>query len=524
MNPAFKRWLIIALLLVLVLGTTCGQAADAPPASSPNPGPEPSDAHAALQHQIEAILQRTHTPGAGVAIVRREGPEWIAGIGLADVANHRPVTPDTLFRIGSLSKSFVALSILKLQEEGKLNLQDTLKSRAPDLACENPWEQTDPVRLVHLLEHTSGWDDLGLRDLAFQPDREAPLREALAQRPAARHSRWKPGTRFAYSNVGSAAAAYVVEQVTGQRFEDYVEQNWFLPLRMTTASYWGTPEVQSRLTKLYFADGTTPLPYDKISLRPAGAVNASVRELANYVQFYLNRGAFGGVQLLPAAAIERMERATTSYSAREGLGGGYGLANYAMVQDGWVYHGHQGAVRGGLTELAYLPEAGVGYVVVTNSAHLDALRGIGSLIRHHLTGTQPAPTEPGDETVEQVGNDQAGNQRGEHIVEFNDHPQQQRDQDNQQQGLFIRQVGVEPLAQHAEHGQVALVTGRFFIRFRIGKRLEIVKALNRLYFRSFHKITDIAYYFCAGIVSTFRIAHQCAKRDSDKLFRNAAAQ
>jgi hypothetical protein len=163
---------------------------------------------------------------------------------------------------------------------------------------------------------------------------------------------------------------------------------------MTTASYWGTPEVQSRLTKLYFTDGTTPLPYDKISLRPAGAVNASVRELAKYVQFYLNRGAFGGVQLLPAAAIERMERATTSYSARQGLGGGYGLANYAMVQDGWVYHGHQGAVRGGLTELAYLPEAGVGYVVVTNSAHLDALSGIGSLIRHHITGTLPVPAKP----------------------------------------------------------------------------------------------------------------------------------
>ena len=129
MNPAFKRWLIVALLLALILGATLARAAGGPPAAVLNPGLPPSGAHAALQEEIEAILQRTHTPGAGVAIVRRDGPEWIAGIGLADVAAHRPVTPDTLFRIGSLSKSFVALSILKLQEEGKLNLQDTLKSR-----------------------------------------------------------------------------------------------------------------------------------------------------------------------------------------------------------------------------------------------------------------------------------------------------------------------------------------------------------------------------------------------------------
>jgi len=129
MNPTFKRWLIVALLLALILGATFGRAADAPAASRPNLVPDPGGSHVALQQQIEAILQRTRTPGAGVAIVRRDGPEWIAGIGLADVAAHRPVTPDTLFRIGSLSKSFVALSILKLQEEGKLNLQDTLKSR-----------------------------------------------------------------------------------------------------------------------------------------------------------------------------------------------------------------------------------------------------------------------------------------------------------------------------------------------------------------------------------------------------------
>jgi hypothetical protein len=255
------------------------------------------------------------------------------------------------------------------------------------------------VRIVNLLEHTSGWDDLALREYAYNPERELTLREGLAYYPKSRTSRWKPGTRFSYANSGPAAAAYVVEKVTGQRFEDYVEQNWFKPLRMDTASYLDTPEVVSRLTKLYHQDGRTPFPYWHIIVRPAGAVNASAREMANYVQFYLNRGSFGGIQLLPAEAIDRMELPTSTYAAREGLKAGYGLGNYVTVKDRWVFHGHDGGVEGGLTQLAYLPDAGAGYVVMINSANPGALSQIADLIRGYVTRTLPKPALPPEAAV-----------------------------------------------------------------------------------------------------------------------------
>ena len=345
---------------------------------------------AELRGEIEKVLKKTHTPGAGVAIVKRNGPEWIAGIGLADVEANKPVTPDTLFRIGSTSKAFVSLSVLKLQLEGKLSLQDTLKSRAPDLEFTNPWEATDPVRIVNLLEHTTGWDDIALREYAYNPDPEVTLKQGLDYNPKSRTSRWEPGTRFSYANSGPAAAAYVIEKVTGQRFEDYVQQNWFKPLGMTTASYFDTPEVRSRLTKLYRADGTTTIPYWHILMRPAGSINASAKEMANYVQFYLNRGSFGGVQLLPPEAIARMEEPTSTYAAREGLKLGYGLSNYATVRMR-VFHGHNGGVDGGLTELAYLPDDGVGFVVMINSGNGGVLGQIETLIRAYITATLPKP-------------------------------------------------------------------------------------------------------------------------------------
>lgn len=141
----------------------------------------------ALQQQLEKILRDTHTPGAGIALVSREGPIWVAGLGVANVAQNRPATAGTLFRIGSTSKMFVALSVLKLQAEGRLNLQDTLRSRAPDVPFANPWETTDPIRIVHLLEHTTGWDDNSvpnaLREVEGTPTPEPTRSEGLINYP-----------------------------------------------------------------------------------------------------------------------------------------------------------------------------------------------------------------------------------------------------------------------------------------------------------------------------------------------------
>jgi CubicO group peptidase (beta-lactamase class C family) len=184
---------------------------------------------AELEQRICKVLESTNTPGAGVALVSRDGPFWVAALGLADRAAAKPVTPETLFRFASISKSFVALSVLKLQEEGKLNLSDPLRDRAPEIVFVNRWERSDPVRLAHLLEHTSGLGDFTLAEHAIS-DPSITLREALTMRPRMRVVHSKPGSYAAYSNVGPAMAAYVVEKVTGRSYEDYVAEEFFAPL------------------------------------------------------------------------------------------------------------------------------------------------------------------------------------------------------------------------------------------------------------------------------------------------------
>jgi CubicO group peptidase (beta-lactamase class C family) len=353
--------------------------------------PKPAQTIPELRQQIEKILADTHTPGVSIAIVHRDGPEWIAGLGKSDVASNHATGPDTLFRIGSTSKAFASLSILKLAGEGKLSLQDLVRKLVPEIWFENRWEATDPVRVVDLLEHTTGWDDMHLAEYA-KDAKGMTLKQGLDYYQHSRVSRWRPGTRMSYCNSGPPVAAYIVEKISGQRFEDYVTQNFFLPIGMKTATYFEQPSPQ--LATLYQDDGKTPFPYWNILLRPAGAINASANDMAAYIAFYLNRGAVGGVQVVPAASIDRMETPTRTWEAQQGLKAGYGLSNYTSIHDGFVYHGHNGGVNGGLTEMSYLPEYGVGYFYSINSGNGDAFGKIGDAIRAYVTRSlqrQPVP-------------------------------------------------------------------------------------------------------------------------------------
>src|ERR1019366_4308514 len=144
----------------------CLPSATCPAEAKKDETPKPAQSITELRQQLEKILADTHTPGVSVAIVHRDGPEWVAGVGKSDVATNHATTDDTLFRIGSTSKAFVSLSILKLVNEGKLSLMDPVHKLVPEIWFENRWEATDPVRVVDLLEHTTGWDDMHLREYA----------------------------------------------------------------------------------------------------------------------------------------------------------------------------------------------------------------------------------------------------------------------------------------------------------------------------------------------------------------------
>jgi len=346
-----------------------------------------------LEQRVKAIMAENDIPGVGIALVSRDEILWVAGFGTADIATGKAVDTDTLFRIGSITKSFVSLAVLQLQEQGKLSLDDTLGELAPEIAFSNPWEESDPVRLVHLLEHTTGFEDIHLREFAYNHP-TISLQDSLAFNPASRTSRWLPGRYMSYSNSGPVVAAYVVEKIAGQPFEEVVQQNLFEPLAMETADFFLTTDVEARLSKSYQSDGVSEIPYAHIIMRPSGAISATPRDMAHFVQMFLNSGRYNGTVILQPKSIARMETSTTTLAAHQGIQAGYGLGNFTTPENGFLFQGHDGEIDGFLASYGYLPENGVGYMYVINASNERAFQQIGRLIRAYLVHDLVPPDAP----------------------------------------------------------------------------------------------------------------------------------
>jgi CubicO group peptidase (beta-lactamase class C family) len=145
-----------------------------------------------LADSVEKVLSRMGAPGASVALFSADSIQWAEGFGWADRAEERRADAQTVFRAGSLSKSVTAAVTMQLVEKGAIRLDEPVNELAPDVAIHNPWAESHPVRLAHLLEHTAGFDDLPLRE--YLPRRaDISLEAGFASGADARRVRWPPG-------------------------------------------------------------------------------------------------------------------------------------------------------------------------------------------------------------------------------------------------------------------------------------------------------------------------------------------
>ena len=348
-----------------------------------------------LQKAMKDVLGKEHVPGAGVALVANGQLLWCGGIGKADLATGRQMTCDTEFRVGSISKTFVALALLKLQEEGKINLYARLQDVAPEIPMKNRWEATQPVRIVNLLEHTAGFDDMEPSEAYNRKDRyDFPLLDVFKRFQKPQVVRWPPGTRMSYSNPGNAIAGYLIEKAAGQPFDQYIRETLLRPLGMEKADFPFTDADKALLATGYEKNPPRAVGYPFIYLRPAEDLKASPGELAKLVQFLLRRGKAGDTQLVKPESILRMEVPETTLAAKNGLRLGYGLANYSSVQGGVVTHGHDGGIDGFISTYRYMPEHNWGFVMLLNSTNSGrALEELNRLAIDFLSKDFPKPQQ-----------------------------------------------------------------------------------------------------------------------------------
>jgi CubicO group peptidase (beta-lactamase class C family) len=354
-----------------------------------------------LRARIAKVIEREHIAGATIALVDRDGPIYVGGVGVRDRATGAAMTSDTAFRVGSLSKTVIALGVMRLVDQGKLDVDRPLREIVPDLQIDNPWDAVAPVTLAQCLEHTAGFDDIRFNEI-FSDDEALPVTATLAINPRSRRIRWQPGTRHSYSNVGYTVAARAIEVASGEPFDVYLRREILAPMGITDADFGRTGTLPSRLALGYMNDDE-PIAFRSFAHRPAGALLASADDLAKLVHFWLVRGE--GYSIVSPAGLARIERSGTLPYPH--LDSDYGFANYGDVMHPVLSHGHDGGMPGFHASFRYFSSLGVGYALLLNSNY--TFRGyfeLRALLFAYLTKgrTFPPPPEPrGD--VERPGAD-----------------------------------------------------------------------------------------------------------------------
>ena len=353
---------------------------------------------------VQAVLDDTGVPGAGIALVRLAGVEWAGGVGYADRDARTPVTADTHFRAGSISKTFVAIALVQLYEDGEIDLDTPVAELASDVEIDNAWMVSDPVRLIHLLQHTAGLDDMHFNEIYNQshpPD--LPLAEVLKLNPSSRVVRWPPGTRMSYSNPGYGIAGHVIEKLTGQKYEDRIAEEIFKPIGMTESSFYFTPDDHAKLAKGYSSRGGPPVAYTPIYLRPAGNLHTSAGDMGKFVQLLLNWGETATDLVVDPEYLSNMEHPRTSLASAAGLRNGYGTGLASSFVEGFPMLGHNGGIEGFSSSFAYSTSRDVGHVVLLNSTHSpEAMRRISRLAVRYLKADVEAPPKPEAQVGEAV--------------------------------------------------------------------------------------------------------------------------
>jgi len=344
----------------------CSLGLSSAPAMQPQTGlSTPEELEAFMDGLVQTQLKAYHISGATVAVVKDGSIFFSKGYGFADLASRQPVDPDrTLFRLGSISKLFVWTAVMQQVEQGTLDLRRDINEYLTDFRIPDTFEE--PVTMTHLMTHTAGFEDQVIGLFADSPDRVRPLTEILARELPDRVR--APGQIVSYSNHGTGIAAYIVEQLSGQSWNDYVEQQILAPLKMRNTTFrQPVPEpMASSVSRGYsykkgdFREGT----FEYVPLAPVGGASATARDMARFMVAHLQEGQFGDRRILRPATARQMQQ-TVYRPDPEVNGMGYGFIEYDMNGRRAIGHGGDTFLFHSL--LVLLPEDKVGLFISYNS-------------------------------------------------------------------------------------------------------------------------------------------------------------
>jgi CubicO group peptidase (beta-lactamase class C family) len=377
-------WLCLSLLAMFPAASTKNQTAkpSGEPSSTATAKPKDTNSFTSTVDAVTPNLLREYAvPGAAVALIQKGRVVWVHGYGFANVASGTRVTAETVFNVGSISKSPTAWAVMQLVDQGKVDLDRPVDSYLKRWHLPASSFDNSQVTVRRLLSHTSGISNHDFH--GWDPESPLPpIEDSLSGKTGTGEVRVvaAPGSGFHYSGANYAILQLLIEEVSGQRFQEHMGANIFRPLHMSKSQYGLPPKFQQVMATPYDSLGNAIpiLRYDELS---AAGLTTTLRDLAKFTTAGL-RGPAGeaagrGVVKEPSIAQMQSPAPNSRWADRDPFGPepqyGFGYTVRPAQFDGRVGIGHGGSNRGWESFYQIVPSTGDGIVIMTNSSNGSAV-------------------------------------------------------------------------------------------------------------------------------------------------------
>jgi CubicO group peptidase (beta-lactamase class C family) len=351
--------LCFALSVSLLPVAVAQQSAAAKPAATAQ---DYSAALAAIEKALDDRRKELGIPGISLAIVKDDQVIYIKGLGVKDFEKQVAVTPDTRFAIGSASKAFTGMLAVMSGDDGKLSLDDSPKKFLPYFTLRDP-DAAAKITIRDLLSHRSGLNRTDLAMVTGTLNREELIRVAGQAKPTA-----KLGEKFQYQNIMYTAAGEAVAKAENSTWDKLIATRIFKPLGMTNSDTSATDMQKAR----DFSFGYDYNPTTKVTRRlpqrpipaaaPAGAINSSARDMAQWLRFMLGDGTFNGKRLVSEKGFAEVTHKQMNIAGPVD----YGLGWFLRQWNGHKVVEHGGNIDGFNSQVAFMPDQKLGFVLLTN--------------------------------------------------------------------------------------------------------------------------------------------------------------
>jgi CubicO group peptidase (beta-lactamase class C family) len=330
-----------------------------------------------LEQEITQLMVDFKIPGLAIGVVKEGLPFYTKGFGARNLEKNLPFTENTLFGIGSISKSFTAIAIMQLMERGVINLQDPVEKYLNFKLGDN----SIPIRICNLLSHSSGLPELdgNVTAIARQLGRIDTIVPVSSENDFFLHLNGasseifdKPDKFFFYNNDMYTCAGLVVEKLTNMKFEDYIDKHILTPLKMNRSTYLKEEFDKDNdvLTGYLPSEEKSPIrpcshPFDKFIYAPGGLLS-SVKEMQNYIIMLINEGKFNDLEIIKKTSIEEMWKPyiKSPYGANDAWYGFGWVIEKDFLGDRLIHHG--GNVATSTAFLAIVPNKKMGVIIGAN--------------------------------------------------------------------------------------------------------------------------------------------------------------